>query len=189
MQRVLPGNCLSLPPLTGGDIAATLARMEVRSAAGPDQWTERELKPMPRWLVDLFADAYNAIENGQPWPDPKTGRLHDSVGATPNYSSCHALAHVELHWGKQILVQLSQVVPPQLRGSLTQRSCSDIYVHLSCLIEEAVLYDKPLFGTVWKALCVTSNCWCAFGWFRVSTFFHENQHSAGFSTWDFRRAS
>ena len=59
---------LSLLPLTGSDLRATLGGWPVAKAGGADGWTPREFKDIPFCLLDRLAELYNLIEDGAPWP-------------------------------------------------------------------------------------------------------------------------
>merc|ERR1712093_935695 len=59
---------LSLLPLTGADLRATLGGWPAAKAGGADGWTPKEFKDVPLCLLDRLAELYGLIEDGAPWP-------------------------------------------------------------------------------------------------------------------------
>ena len=57
---------LSLLPLTGADLRATLGGWPVAKAGGADGRSPREFKDIPLCLLNWLAELYNLIEDGAP---------------------------------------------------------------------------------------------------------------------------
>ncbi len=119
----------------------------MRAATVADAWTVAELRSLPDWCLQRFADALNAIEAGtQPWPhsiiEAWVSLIPKAEASLLPQLQCPIvlLAMVLRVWsstrGQKLLRPLSAIVPEALRGGVKAWAASDIFVHISALIEE-----------------------------------------------------
>ncbi|KAJ9448175.1 RNA-directed DNA polymerase from mobile element jockey [Diplonema papillatum] len=142
--------------ISAADVKAALKKMKRNSSPGLHAWRVFELQQLPTEILQLMAEAMNAVETEGRWPEqlmhailhllPKPGSTGDPLSQRP-ITITPVLYRV---WAairaREALEWMDNVVPSGLHGCRKKHGTDDLVWHLAALIEEAHLTGEPLYG-------------------------------------------
>ncbi|KAJ9442265.1 Ribonuclease HI [Diplonema papillatum] len=138
------------------DVRTALKKMKKTTSPGLHAWRVFELQQLPTEILQLMAEAMNAVEAEGRWPEqlmhailhllPKPGSTGDPMSQRP-ISITPVLYRL---WAairaKEALEWMDKVVPSGLHGCRKKHGTDDLVWHLAALIEEAHVTGEPLYG-------------------------------------------
>ncbi|KAJ9437310.1 hypothetical protein DIPPA_34243 [Diplonema papillatum] len=138
------------------DVRAALKKMKKTTSPGLHAWRVFELQQLPTEILQLMAEAMNAVETEGRWPEqlmhailhllPKPGSTGDPMSQRP-ISITPVLYRL---WAairaREALEWMDKVVPSGLHGCRKKHGTDDLVWHLAALIGEAHVTGEPLYG-------------------------------------------
>ncbi|KAJ9458234.1 hypothetical protein DIPPA_06767 [Diplonema papillatum] len=155
--RYLPApHAMECRPIGAADVDAALKKMKKTTSPGLHGWRVHELRQLPPEILELMADAMNAVETEGQWPEqlmhaivhllPKPESTGDPLSQRP-ISITPVLYRI---WAairaKEALAWMDEIAPSGMHGCRKEHGTDDLIWHLAALIEEAHLTGEPLYG-------------------------------------------
>eukprot|EP00435_Cladocopium_sp_Y103_P012354 s2527_g3.t1 len=153
----MPTHSFDWQPLEATLWLKATKKFKKRAARGPDGFDKLDLVNMPTSYVDSLLCMLTDIEVGTTqWPDQlrfgtvigqaKTDQAHDAS----QYRPITLFSVVYRNWArirtKQLLNQLSLMMPPEALGFLPHRETAEVWLPLQATIELMLQWDQPFSG-------------------------------------------